>query len=221
LSVDPLIVVLTAVAVVIFWRLKSVLGQRTGLERPPVVPIAHPEPSAKVIDHKATPVPSQPVWQGYATEGSSLAFALEKIAGAQPDFTVPEFLKGAKVAYELVLTAFAKGDKATLKNLLNKQALDSFSAVIDQHKARGETKLFQFVGVNSAKLVAAKLEGNRASVEVLFSSQMINATLDKAGATIFGDGKTIVSADESWTFERDVTSRDPNWKLVATSDAAE
>jgi predicted lipid-binding transport protein (Tim44 family) len=221
LSVDPLLVVLTAAAVFIFWRLKSVLGQRTGLERPPLMPIATPDASSKVIDAKPNSKLAEPIWQGVAEEGSDLAKGIESIAEAQKDFNVSEFLNGAKSAYELILSAFAKGDKVALKPLLAKPVMDSFAAAIDSHKAKGETKFFRFVSVNSAKLESAILDGKRAIVEVLFESEMINATLDSSGATLAGESKAIVQSSETWTFERDITSRDPNWKLMATSDAPE
>lgn len=221
MSVDPLIVVLTAAAVFIFWRLKSVLGQRTGLERPPLMPLLKPEDSGKVVELFAKEIPIQPIWQGYAAEGSSLAKGLEMIAAAQKDFNVPEFVAGAKSAYEMILSAFAKGDKIALKPLLTKAAFESFSTVIDQHKANGESKIFQFVGLKSSKLDTATLENNRAAIEVFFQGEIISATLDKSGSLIAGDTKSVVSTEETWTFERDVTSRDPNWKLVATRDAPE
>jgi predicted lipid-binding transport protein (Tim44 family) len=221
LSVDPLIVALSAALVFIVWRFKSVLGQRTGLERPPLVPVAKPDPSAKIIELRPNPKPREPVWLGYAEEGSDLAKGLDSIAIAQPDFTVPDFMAGAKAAYELILSAFARGDKAVLKPLLAKPVMDSFSAAIDSQKTKGETKLFKFVGVNSAKLMSAMLDGKRAIIEVLFESEMINATLDSKGATLAGESNAIVKTAETWTFERDVTSRDPNWKLMATSDAPE
>lgn len=221
LSIDPLIVVLMAAAVIIFWRLKSVLGQRTGLERPPLVPIAHPDSTAKIIDLKPNPKPNTPIWQGYADEGSELAKGLEDIATAQKDFNLPEFLGGAKAAYELILSAFAKGDKPALKPLLAKPVMDSFAAAIDSHKSKGETKVFKFVGFNSTKLMSAVIDGKRAIIEVLFESEMINATLNSAGETSDGDTNAIVKSAETWTFERNIISSDPNWKLMATSDAPE
>jgi predicted lipid-binding transport protein (Tim44 family) len=221
LSIDPVIVVLTAAAIVIFWRLKSVLGQRTGHERPPIVPTAKPEAGAKIIELKPNIKSTEPIWQNYAEEGSDLAKGLEAVALAQKDFAVPDFLNGAKAAYELILSAFAKGEKTALKPLLAKPVMDSFSAAIDAHKAKGETKLFKFVGINSAKLTSATLDGKRAIIEVLFESEMINATLDSSGTTLAGETNAIVQTAETWTFERDISSQDPNWKLTATSDAAE
>jgi predicted lipid-binding transport protein (Tim44 family) len=220
LSLDPLNIILIAAAVIIFWRLKSVLGQRTGLERPPIISMPKSPPDLKVIENPQI-IPPSPVWQGHAEEGSDLARGLEAISNQQKDFDVTSFIAGAKSAHEMILEAYAKGDKATLKPLLAKPVFDSFVSVIDQDQKRGHSKVFQFVGVKSASLQSALLEGKRAVIVVQFVSEMINATLDKAGATLEGDPKFIAEVTDLWTFERDVTSRDPNWKLVATGDAVE
>ena len=221
LSFDPTNLVLIIAAIMVFWKLKSVLGQRTGFERPPTVPVVAPELKSNVIDLKPNPVKSEPVWKSYAEQGSALAMGLEAIAAVQNDFSVPEFLAGAKSAYEMILSDFAKGDKQGLKPLLSSTVYDGFAAAIDQHKNAGEIKFFQFVGIKSSKIVNAAMIGKRASIEVAFASEMISATLDKSGTAIEGDSKAITDVSEKWTFERDVSSRDPNWKLVATSDTAE
>ena len=221
MSFDPTNLVLIIAAIMVFWKLKSVLGQRTGFERPPSMPIATPEPSANVIDLKPNPTKVESIWKNYAEEGSVLAQGLEAIAMVQRDFSVPEFLSGAKSAYEMILSDFAKGDKQGLKPLLSSAVYDDFAAVIDRHKAAGETKFFKFVGLKSSKLLSASMINKRAAIEVVFEGEMISATLDKNGNTIEGDTKAISDVSENWTFERDVSSRDPNWKLVATSDAPE
>jgi predicted lipid-binding transport protein (Tim44 family) len=224
LSFDPLNIILIAAAVVIFWRLKSVLGQRTGLERPPFVPTIKTPPDSRpdlrVVENPEI-LPPTAVWQGHADEGSNLAKGLEDIAKQQKDFSVTSFIAGAKYAHEMILEAFAKGDKATLKPLLAKPVFDNFAGAIDQVQKSGHSKVFQFVGIKSATLQSALLEGKRAIITIQFVSEMINATLDKDGATLDGDPKFIAEVTDTWTFERDVTSRDPNWKLVATGDAAE
>ncbi len=218
---DPWTVVLTAAAVVIFWRLKSVLGQRTGLERPASLPLKKPVLQSPNNDLHAEPVSKQPVWAGFAEENTDLAKTLEKIATRDTEFTMPAFMAGAKAAYELIHTSFAKNDKETLSALLTKPVLESFSSVIAEHKAQGETKSFQFVGMNSAMPTGASLAGNRANIDVLFNSEMIMATLNNTGTILSGDTKKIIQMSETWSFERDLNSKDPNWRLSATADAPE
>ena len=224
---DPLNLILAGVAIVVLWRLRSVLGQRTGNERPPMS-INKPAPEAananvlefppnksgsdKVIEAELI----KPVWEGFAAEGSTLAIGLDKLAKADSTFLPKTFLSGAKLAYEMVVEAFASGDKPTLKNLLSRDVFDGFSKVIDGRQQTGEKLTFQFVGFEKAEIMAASLNDKRASVTVKFFSQMISSTYDKAGALIDGDPKEIKDVTDVWSFERDVTQKDPNWRVVST-----
>ncbi len=223
-ALDPLNIILLVVAAIVAWRLWSVLGTRTGLEKPPIVltptrPSMPDEAAAAPIEGDVLPPEAQkPVWSGYAAEGSELALGLLAIAAKSQGFTVSSFIRGAGSAYEMVLEAFAKGDKPTLKSLLSKELLDSFAAEIDKRNALGHSMKFQFVGVKSATVKRATLIGNKAQLEVAFVSEMISATLDKSAAVVDGNDQSIRTVTDLWTFERDVTARDPNWKLIATDD---
>jgi predicted lipid-binding transport protein (Tim44 family) len=222
---NPLNLLLLAFAAVILWRLKSVLGQRTGLEKPPIdTPqqrdnvVRLPTANTKANDPDEQETPVEAVWKNYAQEGSETALGLEKIAQSSNGFTVKSFIEGAKFAYELILEAFAKGDKQALKPLLSKDVMDSFTKAIDDRIKAGQTMTMQFVGVKSAAIELARMDGKRALVAVRFVGQMINAVVDKDGNTIEGDPTQVRDVEDVWTFERDVSSRDPNWKLVDTSD---
>jgi predicted lipid-binding transport protein (Tim44 family) len=220
---ESLNLILLVIAAVVAWYLWSLLGTRTGFEKPPIVLQPTPEKTkpqdldvreGEVLEPEARP----PVWQGYAKEGSDVAQGLETIAKRSPQFTVTSFVQGAKTAYELVLEAYAKGDKPALKPLLSKELLDSFAAAIDTRSANGETMTFRFVGVKQADIRRALLQGNKALIDVAFVAEMISATVGKTGETLDGDAKAIRTVTDLWTFERDVTARDPNWKLIATDD---
>jgi predicted lipid-binding transport protein (Tim44 family) len=223
---DPLNIILLAVAVIMLWRLKSVLGQRTGNERPPLDTTVF---KPKQQQQAETPLPTAeadssatesniPVWAGYAVEGSPLAKDLEAIAASDTTFKLHPFVEGAKRAYEMVLEAFAKGDKAKLKSLLGKEVFESFAEAIDTRAKDGSNIVFQFVGVSKTEIDRASLEGKRASITLKFRSDMIHALVSKDGETLEGDAKTIRDVEDIWTFERDVSARDPNWKLVSTDD---
>jgi predicted lipid-binding transport protein (Tim44 family) len=233
LTFDPLNLLLLAVALVVFLRLRSVLGRRTGQEKPPFDPYAarrtaDPQTSAdsgKVINmprgkgEVIEDAPHEPVWTGYAEEGSSLAQGLEKIAASDTGFSPKTFLVGARAAYEMIVTAFAHGDKETLKPLLARDVFDGFASAIDSRERDGRKMDSRFVGIDKALLTAAELLGRRATITVKFVSQLISATVDQTGRVIDGDPKEIREITDVWTFERDVTSRDPNWKLAATGGA--
>ena len=233
-------ILLLAVALVVFWRLKSVLGTRTGTEKPPLDPFESKrseaqkgrEASDTVVRfpqnaHRLpTPADSEreppvPVWTGYAEPGSALAAALEQIAEADPSFAPRSFVEGAKMAYEMIIDGFAKGDKAALKNLLSKEVFEGFARAIDERQAQGHRVESRFVGIDKATIQSASLTaGKKATITMAFMSEMITATYDKAGDVIDGDPKEIREVTDVWTFERDVTSRNPNWKLVATEAPA-
>jgi predicted lipid-binding transport protein (Tim44 family) len=221
---DSLNILLLAVAAFVVWRLWSVLGTRTGLEKPPIVFQPTSEKTkqadaAKNLEPEVLePENRPPVWQGHAEEGSPLAQGLEAIAQRMPDFTVSSFTRGATYAYEMVLEAFAAADKKSLKPLLAADIWASFSSAIDDRLAKGHSMKFQFVGVKSSSLKRAALNGNRAQIEMTFVSDMISATVDKSETVVDGDDKAIRTITDTWTFEREVTSRDPNWKLIATDD---
>ena len=130
------------------------------------------------------------------------------------------FLEGAKLAYEMIVEAFAKGDKPALKNLLSREVFDGFSKAIDSRTQAGEKLDFQFVGFDKVELATVALIEKRASIVVRFASEMISATFDKAGTLIDGNPKEVRDITDLWTFERDVTQRDPNWRVVATETQA-
>ncbi|HET7717966.1 MAG TPA: Tim44/TimA family putative adaptor protein [Bauldia sp.] len=232
--VDIYTIIFLVLAVVIFLRLRSVLGRRTGSERPPFDPYSRreaPRPAAgddKVISLPRRPAEgTEPAAGGIATateeriktlapEGSSLNAALRAIATADRSFDPDAFLTGAKAAYEMIVTAFAEGDRKTLKNLLSREVYDGFVSAIAQREGRGETIEFRFVGIDKAEITDAALKGNTEQVTVRFNSKLISATHDKTGAVIDGDPVHVGDVTDIWTFARDVNSRDPNWKLVAT-----
>jgi predicted lipid-binding transport protein (Tim44 family) len=212
-GMDPLNLILLAVAGFVLWRLWSMLGTRTGFEKPPIVlqPTTEkrPAPEAPVEGEILAPEAQDPVWKGYAVEGSDIAKGLEEIAARTQGFKASTFVRGAVMAYEMVLEAYAKGDKPALKLLLAKEIYDSFASAVDARNAQGHSTTFQFVGVKSSDIKRASLSGNKAQVEVAFVSEMIE-----------GENNTIRTVTDRWTFERDVNSRDPNWKLLATEDDA-
>jgi predicted lipid-binding transport protein (Tim44 family) len=238
---DPFNLIILAIALVVFWRLKSVLGSRTGHERPPFDPYAasrkgdtaaRPDaangnvlrlPKEAETPELAAPAgkePSLPIWAGYALESSAAALGLERLAKSDPQFSPKSFIEGAKIAYEMIVEAFARGDKAALKNLLARDVYDGFVRAIDAREAEGQKLESRFVGIDKAEIAAVELNGKRAGITVKFVSELISATLSKSGAVIEGDPKQVREITDVWTFERDMGSRDPNWKLAATEEPA-
>ena len=233
--VDIYTIIFLVIAVLIFLRLRSVLGRRTGNERPPFDPFSRREaPRAAAGEDKVITLPRRTADEGEAAatggiatateerirtlapEGSDLNAALRAIASADRNFDPDSFLTGAKAAYETIVTAFAEGDRKALKGLLSKEVYDGFVSAIAQREGRGETIEFRFVGIDKAEITDASLKGGVEQVTVRFHSKLISATHDKAGEVVDGDPVHVGDVTDIWTFSREVSSRDPNWKLVAT-----
>ncbi|TCD15993.1 Tim44/TimA family putative adaptor protein [Oricola cellulosilytica] len=218
-------------AVFVFLQLRSVLGKRTGHERPPMDRYSRTSesPADKGGDGTADPdnvitLPgrSESKAEAYreidkvAEPGTDVNKGLRAIRDASPEFDPKAFLAGAKMAYEMIVMSFADGDRKTLKNLLSKEVYDGFSAALDERETKGDTVRSSFVGIDDAQIVAADLREREAHITLRIVSQMISATTNKAGEVIDGDPEAVVEVKDIWTFARDTQSRDPNWRLVAT-----
>jgi predicted lipid-binding transport protein (Tim44 family) len=165
----------------------------------------------------AEPTESSPErWKGVAEAGSAIAAGLDAIAGADTNFDGKHFLTGARAAYEMIVNAFAEGDRRTLKNLLAREVYDGFESAISEREKRGETVESRFVSIDNADITAAELRGRNAQVTVRFQSKLVSVTRDKDGNVIDGNAERVTDITDVWTFARDITSRDPNWKLLAT-----
>ncbi|MCO5135748.1 MAG: Tim44/TimA family putative adaptor protein [Phyllobacteriaceae bacterium] len=236
---DTTTIITIVIAVFVLLRLRSVLGQRTGNERPPFEPyeIDRRTKSAKPVrekaddaesdDGKVVPHPAlkdaapaedsgAKAIDAYAKSGTKLNKGLKEVLEYDPSFNPEGFLSGARMAYEMIVTAFADGDRKTLKGLLSREVYDGFAEAISEREGRGEQVRSTFVGIEDAAIKSAGVVNSDAQVTVSFTSQIISATLDKDGAVIDGDTEQVAEVRDIWTFARDVRSRDPNWKLVAT-----
>ena len=230
------IIILALFAGFLILRLRSVLGRRTGNERPrgdsPVNPPQNLPNSRSDRPKPATDLDVQEVPEALSADtgkasvppddaaATSLAGSLLAIKRADPGFNEHAFIEGAKAAFEMIVNAFAAGDKETLGNLLGRTVLTQFSAAIDQRKTAGETLSTTFVGVDKATIVKAMLQQTTAKIDVKIASRQINVTRDKDGKVIDGDPTEIDQLIDLWSFERDVRSKDPTWLLVETRHLA-
>lgn len=231
-----IILVLAVLTVLILLKLRSVLGQRTGRERPPYDPysagdpVRNAAPDGKVVALPTRaaaepPRPAEPVepadrYGGFAPPGSAVARGLDAIAAADKSFDIRQFVAGARAAYEMIVTAYAAGDRRSLKNLLEREVYDGFDAVIREREARGETVETRFVSIDASDIINAQLRGKMAHLTLRFVSHLVQATRNRNGNVIDGSSDSVTSVTDIWTFTREVSSRDPNWKLVATEGGA-
>jgi predicted lipid-binding transport protein (Tim44 family) len=216
------ILLFAVVAGVILFRLYTVLGRRTGNERPPQESYRlsgrTPAADSSAPPDNVVPLPvAARTAQPAGAPADPVARGLLDIKLADRGFETEHFIAGARSAYELIVTAFARGDRAQLKPLLSDEVFAAFGQVISGRETRKETIAFTFVGFKDVKIVHAAMKGRSAEITLAFGSQFISATSDSNGAVLTGDSKSVRDVTDVWTFARDVRARDPNWLLVATS----
>ena len=227
---DIYTIIFLALAVFIFLRLRSVLGQRTGRERPPYDPYAPRDAVRGATNDNVVTLPGRPAesaqkpaeaspaerWKGIAEAGSAVAVGLDAVAKEDKSFDAKHFITGARAAYEMIVLAFAEGDRRSLKNLLSRDVYEGFEAAIRERESKGETVETRFVTIEKSDITGTELRGRTAQITVRFVSQLVSVTRDKSGNVIEGNPEKVTDVTDVWTFARDLSSRDPNWKLVAT-----
>jgi len=224
------IVMFLAIAVFVFLRLMSVLGKRTGHEQDPMArrPMPREQVDERGGDDNVVSLPDRGPYQPTgpsvedqidraARQGTPLHDGLTAICAQDPGFAPKDFVEGAKAAYEMIVTAFAAGNKAELEPLLAKDVYDSFEEVIDMRASRNLRAETQVIGFREAVIEEAGLNGSVAEVRVKFVTEMITVTRNEDGAVVDGHPNTVSEVTDHWTFERDVQNDDPNWQLVSTA----
>ena len=227
----PTLVVI-AVAVFVLFRLRSVLGTRTGNERPPVerrkpataeaqeetvVPLRPRGTGAPELDDERRARKTEAEIEQFSRGDAQLAAGFKAVVEADPSFTPKSFLDGAKQAYEMVVTAYASGDRALLKNLLEKDVFEGFQRAIADREAAGQTVDFTFVGLPKVEISEAEYDRKNVLVTVRFHAEVVSATRDQDGNLVDGNADQVQTIADEWTFARNPKSRDPNGKVVTTS----
>ena len=233
------IILIGLVAVFLILRLRSVLGKRTGNERPPArdpfTPPAPPTATPRVGDAPANqgndnvvplPTASAPApRQSSATSGPggiratvmpTATAGVAAIRAADPSFEPIGFTGGGRAAFTAIVEAFAKGDTAALRSLLDGPTFSSFEAAIRGRVERKEKAETTLIGFEASDIAAAELQGTNASVTVRFVSEQINVLRNADGQIIDGNPNEVQKVIDLWTFSRDTKSSDPNWLLVKT-----
>ena len=187
------IILLAMIAGFIFLRLRGILGKRTGFEGKTSAQFKEVLKNIKVEQ----PLKSNDIFDTAAQE---------------------EFLKGAKIAYETIITDFSDNDNkiTTSRPLLNGQIYSQFNEALKQRSSRGHFAEITFIGINSAKIKEHKKIGNILNVTVDFIAEVITCIKDKEKKIISGDPEKIKKIYDTWVFSRDTTSANPNWQLVNT-----
>jgi len=195
------LIILAALAAVVLFQLYAVLGRRVG--RGPADASRAPSP----IEPQRIAAP--------APEGAASLAGVAAMRSRDPSFDVGSFLQGAGQAYQIIVTAFATGDRATLKPLLSDEVMRGFDAAIGQREAEGRTETVDFLHPPRADFEGVTVSGDMAKASVRFLAEYRSRSKGPEGEAV-DDRRTA----EIWTFQRNLKSRDPNWTLVHV-DAAE
>jgi predicted lipid-binding transport protein (Tim44 family) len=244
-QIDLFTLLAMIVALIAVLKLRSVLGRRTddddarierrareearnpggiagaGSDKVVTLPRRDREDVAAEASSDAVEVESRV--RAFAKGDDAVANGLLAIQKLDRDFDPERFVDGARQAYEIIVTAFAEGNRKALRDLLSREVLDGFSASISERENRGERVEQNFVGINKADILEAEVKSGIASITMRFVSQLITASRDKAGTVVAGDPTRITDVTDIWTFSRDISTArarsNPNWRLVATQDA--
>jgi len=231
------IILFAVIAAFLVFRLRGVLGRRDGHEQDNQQDRfnqnqqdpAGPDEDDNVIslpdrDHDETkPSPVSGSDEELADvaidPNDPLAQGVRDIRRADSSFDPEEFVVGARVAFDMVLGAFATGDRVPLKGLLSPDVYADFDHVISERERENQTVEDTLVGITTSDVVEASFDGRNAFVTIKFVSEQVNATRDEDGTVIDGNANAVITVTDFWTFSRDTRSRDPNWALVATASA--
>ncbi len=208
------LILFAMIAAFLILRLRGVLGRRTGHEQPPPDTVAHKRSAEKPSDDNVVALPDRSGDDDVPQ--SPLEAGLAQIKVVDRNFDPEDFLVGARVAFEIVVAAFAKGEKDGLRPLLSDEVFDNFSGAIDARESRGETLETTLVGIKESNIIEARVDSRVAFVTVRFVTEQINVTCDVTNKVVDGDPDHVTRITDIWTFARNTRSRDPNWSLVET-----
>jgi len=208
------IIFFAAVALFIAFRLRNVLGRRTGHERRPEASTVTPSTRDNVVTLPGREEQAEAAFSHI--DDAELRQGLTAIRRADPDFDLEGFLMGARQAFEMIVDAFARGDTEALRPLLADDVYGGFAEAIEQRRQAGETLETEVVAIKQAEAVEARMDGPHAYVTVRFVSDQVNVTRDAEGNIVDGDPDQLAEIVDLWTFGRETSTRDPNWELVST-----
>ena len=213
------IFLLAAVAIFLFWRLRAVLGSRDGFEKTlnEIKESSDVASNPKVIDETVHESPDDDIFD-YVDENSKNAQVFKKMKEFDRDFSVNKFVSGAKIAYEIILMAFERGDTEKLKTLLEKKVLTSFKSVIDKRKKDGFIVDAKFIGMRDIRIINASFSQKTkiADVTLSFKSEITTVVKDRKGTIIEGHPDEIKKQKDTWVFTKNLSDKSPKWFLKST-----
>lgn len=215
------IIILAAVAGFILYRLNNVLGNTNGDELPPKMGahLKDAKPKQQISDYykeKAREIVEELSSDIDISDNAVLARKVTEVKQVDPSFRLKDFIKGAEYAFEMVLEAYAKGDKDTLNSLLDRDIYKQFVAAIEEREGNNEVEETTLISIASSNVMDVELVRKMARVTVKFVSKQVSVVRNEEGEIIKGDPSREITIEDVWVFERNLASSDPNWKLLST-----
>ena len=213
------IFILAAVAIFLFWRLRAVLGSRDGFEKN-IKNVKAPKKvitSPNIIEEPSKAGPDDDIFD-YVEENSRSADVFKKMKEFDSDFSVNKFVSGAKMAYEIIIMAFEKGDTEKLGTLLEQKVLKSFKSVIEKRKKDGLVIEAKFIGMRDIRIIDASFSEKTkiADITLSFKSEISTVVKDAEGSVVEGHPDEIKKQKDTWVFTKDLTEKSPIWLLKST-----
>lgn len=214
------LLILFAIAAFVLFRLKSVIGTRTGYEAPPDY-LARDRAGKPASDGQGEDEAEDENGAGLGRPIPETAkTALAAMRAVEPEFSLGVFLDGARGAYEMILMAYEAGDRKALSDLLDPDVYAAFEKVINERAAAGLKVNSRFIGVRDLRLENANFDPatKEADLTLRFVGELITSVHDSEGRVVEGDPNEVRRQTDVWTFSRRMGSRDPNWRLSATGE---
>ena len=213
------IFILAAVAIFLFWRLRAVLGSRDGFEKN-IKNVKAPKKvikSPNIIEEPTKSGPDDDIFD-YVEENSRSADVFKKMKEFDSDFSVNKFVSGAKMAYEIIIMAFEKGDTEKLGTLLEQKVLKSFKSVIEKRKKDGLVIEAKFIGMRDIRIIDASFSEKTkiADITLSFKSEISTVVKDAEGSVVEGHPDEIKKQKDTWVFTKDLSEKSPIWLLKST-----
>ena len=220
---SPDLLIFAAIAAFLVFKLRGVLGKKMGNERPPIEPNSQRSGPRTVSsadngnDENVVALADRQPEDAFIEQAEgALGENLRKIRDADPSFNSNTFTEGGRAAFEMIATAFATGDRETLRPLLSDEVYENFAGAIVERADKGHTMEMTLVGIKTGEIIEASMDGRVAFVTIKFVTEQIEVTRDSAGDVIEGDPTRVSTVTDIWTFARNTRSRNPNWTLIAT-----
>lgn len=219
------ILIFAVIAAVLIYRLNAALGTRHGDERPRPNPFAtsekpRPPQAPVVLKAVAKQLPNaaeiEQLIDPAANVDGRIETGLAEIAAVDTGFNASQFMAGAKYAFEMIVTSYAKGDRTALKPLLSQKLYADFDHGIAEREILGHVSSTEIHRITAVRIIEAHLGGTMAYITVDYNVEQTTATRDNTGAVIDGSPDAVTTVENIWTFTRDTRSSDPNWILIET-----